>query len=84
MLVTGISGLTATNSAYSAMSSANSLMSLTRNAGNMNSRSLLNAEKKLNADMQTNSLLYKISTLMEDREKQYQKEDIKRSFSVFA
>lgn len=81
MMIQTINRLNAMNAAYNWMSSADALRSLAFTGGD--SRSLLSREKVLNAQMLNDSLMYKASLLMEESQDKVNKENIKRTFSMF-
>jgi hypothetical protein len=72
MMTNSIGGLTANNAAYSWMGAANSLMSFKGNS------------TALQLSMLNDSLRYKAGLLMQESQDKVQKENIKRSFSIFA
>lgn len=83
MMTNPIGGLTSNNAAYNWMSAANSLRNLT-SFGRGNSASLLAAEKRLNISMLNDSIAYRAGLLMQESQDKIAKENIKRTFSIFA
>lgn len=83
MMTNPIGGLTANNAAYNWMSSANSLRNLASFGGG-NSDALLAAEKRLTSNMLNDSVKYRAGLLMQESQDKIAKENIKRTFSIFA
>ncbi len=83
MMTNPIGGLTANNAAFRLMSASNSLMNLASFKGG-NLAAIRNAENKLTLNMLHDNLLYKAGLLMQESQDKIAKENIKRSFSIFA
>lgn len=83
MMVQTINRLSANNAAYNWMSSADALRSLAFTGGG-NSKAIQEYEKRLQAQMLNDSLNYKANLLIEESMDRVRKENIKRSFSIFA
>lgn len=85
MMVGGISRLSANNAAFNWMNAANARMGLLSFAGNPTNLSMLAAaDTNLELQMLNDSFKYKAYTAMADSEDKLRKENIKRSFSIFA
>lgn len=82
MMTNRIGGLTANNAAYNWMSSASALNALSFRGGN--GASLLSQEKSLRTSMLNDGVSYKAGLLMDETQHRLQKENIKRTFSIFA
>lgn len=82
MMIQPINRLNANNAAYNWMNSADALRGLAF-TGNGNMRSLLSAENNLTTQMLNDSLIYRASLLMEESQDKINKENIKRTFSMF-
>lgn len=82
MMTNPIGGLTATNAAYNWMNAANARLGLLSFRGNM--QQAHNRDKQLQLDMLNSSLQYKAGLLMQETQDRITKENIKRSFSIFA
>lgn len=82
MMIQPINRLSANNAAYNWMNSADALRGLAF-TGNDNMRSLLSAENNLNIKMLNDSVIYQASLLMEESQDKINKENIKRTFSMF-
>lgn len=82
MMIQPINRLNANNAAYNWMNSADALRNLAF-TGNGNMRSLLQAENNLNIQMLNDSVIYQASLLMEKSQDKVNKENIKRTFSMF-
>lgn len=72
MMTNTVSRLSASNAAYNWMSAANSLMSFKGNS------------KNLELQMLNDSFKYQAYTAIADSQDKVQKENIKRTFSIFA
>lgn len=79
--VGSLSAASASNAAFNYMSASNSLMAMTRNPS-FTSSSLQN-EKRLNADMLNDSLVYKVSLLQSDSMKRAKDQNMKRTLDIF-
>lgn len=79
-----VSRLSASNAAYNWMNAANARMNLAFRGGSASYASLLSADKNLALDMLNDSFKYKAYTALADSQDKIQKENIKRSFSIFA
>ena len=84
MMTGSVSRLSASNAAYGWMSVANSLMNLSFRGSSMPYASLLSADKNLTLNMLNDSFRYQAYNAMADSQEKVQKENIKRSFSIFA
>lgn len=82
MMTNPIGSLTANNAAYNWMSSANALMGLSFRGGN--SASLLAQENLLTTGMMQDQWLWEEGNLMQESQNKITKDNIKRTFSVFA
>lgn len=82
MMTNPIGGLTASNAAYNWMSAANARIGMLSFAGNP--QAALRRDKQLQLNMLNSSLQYKAGLLMEETNKKIQKDNIERSFSIFA
>lgn len=83
MMTNPIGRLSANNAAYNLMNASNSLIRLCSFTGG-NPTSLLSAEKNLTTNMLNDSLIYKAGLLMDESQDKLAKENIKRTFSIFA
>lgn len=81
-MIQPINRLSANNAAYNWMNSADALRNLAF-TGNGNMRSLLSAENNLTTKMLNDSVIYQASLLMEKSQDKINKENIKRTFSMF-
>lgn len=79
-----VSRLSASNAAYNLMSAADARMNLAFRGGSMSYASLLSADKNLALDMLNDSFQYQAYTALADSQEKIEKENIKRSFSIFA
>ena len=82
MMTNRIESLTANNAAFNWMSSANALMGLSFRGGN--AASLLAQENLLTTGMMQDQWLYEEGNLMQQSQDKITKDNIKRTFSVFA
>lgn len=83
MMTNPIGGLTASNAAYNWMSAANSLLALSScNTGN--TASLFAAEKRLRLNMLNDEVAYQAGLLMQESQDKITKDNIERTFSIFA
>lgn len=73
------------NAAFGTMQNCNTMMSMARNAGSSkNLQALSKKETGLQIQNLQNQLVYSASEAMEDSQEKIKKENIKRSFSMFA
>lgn len=84
MMTNPIGGLNASNAAYNWMNAANARMNLAFRGNSMPSDSLYAADKNLTLQMLNDSFRYQAYSAMDDMQKRIAKENIKRSFSIFA
>lgn len=82
MMVNTINRLSANNAAFNLMNAANARLNLIGFKGN--SASLLAMDNQLSCDMLNDSFKYQAYSAMADSDEKLQKENIKRSFSIFA
>lgn len=79
-----VSRLSASNAAYNWMNAADARMNLAFRGGSTSYAFLLSADKNLALDMLNDSFKYQAYTALADSQDKIQKENIKRSFSIFA
>lgn len=73
------------NSAFASQQNSFSMISAIRSVGPNSDTNLLQAsEKQLNVNKLNNDLTYNASLLMEDSQKKVNKDNIKRTFDMFA
>lgn len=83
MMTNPIGRLSANNAAYNWMNAANARINLLSFGGN-NTAALFAADKNLQQQMLMDSFNYKCYSALADMQERIQKENIKRSFSIFA
>lgn len=85
MMTNPVSRLSASNAAFGWMQAANARLNLLSCCGTgVPSAALYNADKNLTLQMLNDSFQYKAYTATADSQEKLQKENIKRSFSIFA
>lgn len=85
MMTNPVASLNAMNAAYNWMSVANARLGLLSFAGSgVSSSALLNADKNYEPDMLNDSFMYQAYSAMADTQARITKDNIKRSFSIFA
>lgn len=82
MMINPISRLTANNAAFNMMNDANSIINLCSFKGDPAAAFAM--EQRLTQDMLRNQLQYQASLEMEETQDRLNKENIKRTFSIFA
>lgn len=85
MMTNRIPGLSASNAAFRWMQAADARLSMLSCCdGNPSFTGLYNADKNLTLQMLNDSFQYQAYTAMADTQEKLEKENIKRSFSIFA
>lgn len=88
MMTGSVASLNASNAAFGWMQAANARLSLLSCCGGKPSFGSLyntyNADRNLELDMLNDSFQYKAYTAMADSQEKIKKQNIKRSFSIFA
>ena len=76
--------ITMNNSAYNWMNSGAALISMAGNPSAMSPNALRTNENRLKLMMINDSLMYKVAELQDESSKKLVKDNIKRTFNVFA